>query len=323
MVKRTLYFGNPAYLHLEQEQLIIALPDDTKKKDHYSPPLPDAYVIDAKRIPIEDIGVVLLDHPRITLSNALLNKLANNNVAVLVCNESHLPVALLQNLDGNTLQSQRYKEQLEATEPLKKQLWQQTIKQKIKNQAAVMSYANASYAPALMRWSDEVLSGDSTNVEGKAAVHYWKYVFAELITEYPEDAKHFVRDRIGAPPNDLLNYGYAVLRAITARALVSTGLMATLGIHHRNQYNAYCLADDIMEPYRPVVDKCVIDILKNNETPSLMDPSIKRQLLQIPVLDVALDGKNSPLMVAMSRTTSSLQKCYSGELRKVLYPNMK
>jgi CRISP-associated protein Cas1 len=161
----------------------------------------------------------------------------------------------------------------------------------------------------------KVKSGDSTNEEAKAAAYYWKRIFPEFL--------QFKRDRFGAAPNNLLNYGYAILRAIVARAITGSGLLPTLGIHHRNQYNAFCLADDIMEPYRPFVDRVVCDIVRSNGRFLEMTPTMKRMLLEIPTIDVHLEGKKSPLMVAVSRTTASLARCFEGEARKILYPELK
>ena len=165
----------------------------------------------------------------------------------------------------------------------------------------------------MLYWAREVTSGDVKNHEARAAAYYWRHLF---------DIQEFNRYRGGAAPNNLLNYGYAILRAVTARALVGSGMLPTLGIHHRNKYNAYCLADDIMEPYRPYVDATVCDIMGTEDDYKTLSTSIKRQLLSIPVLDVLIDGNKSPLLVAMSRTTNSLQECYAGISRKLLYPNL-
>ena len=163
-------------------------------------------------------------------------------------------------------------------------------------------------------WSNDVRSGDPDNLEARAAAYYWKNVF----TTYP----NFVRDREGTPPNNLLNYGYAILRAIIARALVGSGLLPTLGIHHHNRYNAYCLADDIMEPYRPYVDQLVLDIIQCNLEISDITRDFKMQLLGIPMLDVVINGKRSPLMIAAQQTTASLARCFAGESKRISYPEM-
>lgn len=297
MIKRTLYFGNPAYLSTHLDQVVIKLPDADEKKT----------------IPIEDIGIFILDHQQITISQALIAKLLENNVALITCDPTHHPTGLMLNLDGHTLQSQKFQAQLDASKPLLKQLWQQTIVAKIENQAKVLSQQGIETGN-MQRWIQDVKSGDSSNREARAAVYYWSKVF----TQFPD----FTRDRYGEPPNNLLNYGYAILRAIVARSLVGSGLLPTLGIHHRNQYNAYCLADDIMEPYRPIVDKLVLKIMDQHGHFIELGPNMKKQLLQIPILDVEIDGGKSPLMIAVQRTTASLAKCYEGEIRKILYPSL-
>ena len=199
---------------------------------------------------------------------------------------------------------------------LKKQLWQQTIKMKISNQAAALATCTGKNSPTMLRWADDVRSGDPDNVEGRAAAYYWKNLFAGI-----DGLEDFTRSREGEAPNNLLNYGYAILRAIVARALVSSGMLPTLGIHHHNRYNAYCLADDIMEPYRPYVDELVYSIVKDKGINNLdLSKDIKALLLSIPTLDVVIGGKRSPLMVAVTQTTASLYKCFTGELRRIAYP---
>ena len=299
MIKRTLYFGNPAYLKTTNEQLVI------EKKDEEPP---------STSIPIEDIGVILLDNQQITITQALMARLLENNVAVITCDATHHPAGILFNLEGNTLQSQKHQAQLEASVPLKKQLWQQTVSAKIQNQAALLKEERVE-AKYLVRLSESVKSGDTENAEAKAASYYWKQLFPEFL--------EFKRERYGPAPNNLLNYGYALLRALVARALVGSGLLPTLGIHHKNQYNAFCLADDIMEPYRPFVDRIVCQFVRMNGRFLDMTPAMKKQLLEIPAMDVTIDGKKSPMMNAVSRTTASLVKCYEGEARKILYPELK
>lgn len=293
MIKRTLYLGNPTRLSVQQQQLLIK----TDEKE--------------SKIAIEDIGVLVIDHYQVSVTHAVLHKLLENNAAVITCNDKHHPTGLLLNLDGHTQQSEKFKAQIEASEPLKKQLWQQTIKAKIQNQSAVLEKweIDNSY---LKRYIQLVLSGDTSNQEAQAARYYWKVLFNE------EDP-YFMRERFGDYPNNFLNYGYAILRATVARGLVSSGLLPTLGIHHRNKYNAYCLADDIMEPYRPYVDHLVKEIMLET-TEQELTTDIKRRLLNIPNLDLKIDGKDSPLMVGLQRTTASLAKCFEGETKKILYP---
>lgn len=309
MIKRTLYFGNPAYLKTSNQQLLVETPLATAIIDEEGKEVKTLQ----KTIPIEDIGLLILDHQQVTITQSLLSKLLQNNTAVITCDDTHHPSGLLFPLDGNSLQSQKFKAQIDASIPLKKQLWQQTIIAKIENQAALLKFWRED-EKLLLHYSREVKSGDSENHEAKAAAHYWKNIFPDFL--------EFRRERYGPPPNNLLNYGYAILRALVARSLVGSGLLPTLGIHHRNQYNAYCLADDIMEPYRPYVDGVVCQIIRNNGKYLDMSPSMKKMLLEIPAMDVMLEGRKSPLMNAVQRTTASLAKCFEGDSRKLLYPQM-
>lgn len=294
MIKRTLYFGNPAYLSFKNEQLVV-------KRDKE----------DVLSIAVEDIGILILDHYGVTVSHYLLAKLLENNVAVVTCNDIHQPNGLFLNLDGNIVQSEKFRDQINVSEPMKKQLWAQTVSAKIFNQAEMLRRKNIP-AENMIRWSKKVKSGDADNLEARAAAYYWKAFF-------PDDI-YFYRSRSGPPPNNLLNYGYAILRAIIARSLVGSGLLPTLGIHHRNKYNAYCLADDIMEPYRPFVDEIVNNISNNGEDFTELSPSVKKQLLEIATVDVLIEDERSPLLIASQRTSASLAKCFSGEARKIVYP---
>ncbi len=299
MIKRTLYFGNPAYLKTDNLQLVAEL---KKEESEYH------------SIPIEDIGIIILDNPQITITSGLMSRLLEQNVGLVTCDCTHHPVGLMLNLEGHTLQSQKHQAQVEVSQPLKKQCWQQTVVAKIDNQARLLKSLGMeiNYLTTLR---DKVKSGDSDNCEAKAAVYYWKHLFAEV--------SDFRRERYGPPPNNLLNYGYAILRALVARALVGSGLLPSLGIFHRNQYNAYCLADDIMEPYRPYVDRLAFQIWqREGEKASFLEPGLKKELLSIPATDTRIDGKKSPLMTAVSRTTASLVRCFEGESRKILYPEL-
>jgi len=305
MIKRTLYFGNPAYLSLKNSQLVIKLPE-VEKTDT----LPEIFKAESVRtIPIEDIGVMVIDNKQITFTSGLMEALLNNNCAIITCNSRSMPQGLMLPLEKNNTQSERFTAQIDASLPLKKQLWQQTI------QAYVLNTMRGEVVKNMLKWAGDVKSGDSDNLEGRAAAYYWKNMFPEI-----ED---FTRGREGVPPNNLLNYGYAILRAVIARALVGSGLLPTLGIHHHNRYNAYCLADDIMEPYRPFVDKLVLEIIDSKIDITELSKEIKARLLQIPVLDVIINGERSPLMIAAGQTTASLAKCYLGESRKIAYPSFK
>ena len=307
MIKRTLCFSNPAYLSLTNSQLVIKMPEVEKAN------LPETFKESTVRtIPIEDIGVVVLDNRQITITQGAIEAMLENNCAIITCDNSHLPVGLMLPLCGNTTQSERFREQIDASLPLKKQLWQQTVQSKIHNQAAVLKQTRDVVVKNMLAWENDVRSGDADNLEGRAAAYYWKNMFP--------DVADFTRDRDGVAPNNLLNYGYAILRAVVARSLVASGLLPTLGIHHHNKYNAYCLADDIMEPYRPYIDLLVTGITAKFGYPEELTTELKRELLVIPVLDVVIGGQRSPLMTAVAQTTASLYKCFSGDARKIVYP---
>lgn len=306
MIKRTLYFGNPAYLSLKMKQMVVRIP----QKDDGDLPSEEDMV---RTLPIEDLGVIILDNKQITITQGLMEALLENNCAVITCDSKRMPVGLILPLSGNTIQNERFRSQLDSSLPLRKQLWQQTIQAKIRNQAAVLRYVTGQEHKNMLKWSDNVRSGDADNMEARAAVYYWKTIF-------PDDP-YFIRDREDEGANALLNYGYAILRAVVARALVGAGLLPTLGIHHHNRYNAYCLADDIMEPYRPYVDKLVVEMLEDGAEDRLNGTN-KVKLLNIPVIEVLINARRSPLMIAVSHTVSSLVKCFRGDCRKLIYPDL-
>lgn len=308
MIKKTLYFGNPVYLSVRNAQLVIKLPEVQKNAS-----LPENFKQNSEITkPIEDLGVIILDNKQITITSGVLEALLENNCAVITCDSKRMPVGLMLPLYGNTTQNERFRQQLDASVPLKKQLWQQTIKSKIDNQASVLKDCLKEEMKCMRIWANEVKSGDPDNLEARAAAFYWKNLFSHI--------EGFTREREGIFPNNLLNYGYAILRAVVARALVTSGLLPTLGIHHHNRYNAYCLADDIMEPYRPYVDELVFGMIQSSGLNFELTKDIKTQLLTIPTLEVNIGGRRSPLMVAVGQTTASLYKCFNGELRRILYP---
>lgn len=296
MIKRTLFFGNPAYLSTKNEQLVVNYPDDDK---------------DERTTPIEDLGYIVLEDPQITITTGLLRKLIDNKTAVITCNSQHLPTGMLQPLQGHSEQTVRYRHQLDASVPLKKNLWKQTVIAKIDNQANHLLRREKN-ALRLKRYVKEVGNSIHDNEEALAAAYYFQHLFDQV--------ENFSRNQKGVPPNNLLNYGYAILRAVAARAIVSSGLLPSLGIFHHNKYNAFTLADDVMEPYRPFVDMIVYDVVKSGIELQELTIDLKSQLLMIPAMDVVINGKNSPLMNAMSRTTNSLWECYEGSSRKILYP---
>ena len=296
MIKRTLFFGNPAYLSTKNEQLVVAFPKGEQPE---------------RIVPLEDVGMVVLEHQQITVTNGLLSKLTDLKVAVISCNAQHMPEGILLPMHGHTEHTERIRFQLEASLPLKKNLWQQTVTAKINNQAGLLKEKGVAIQK-LQHLAKNVNSGDTGNHEAQAAAYYWQHLF-----HIPD----FNRTQVGIPPNNLLNYGYAILRAVIARALVSSGMLPQLGIWHRNKYNAFCLADDIMEPYRPFVDMVVCHIVETEDDYSELTVDLKKELLSIPALDVQIDGQKSPLMLAASRTTSSLFDCFAGTGRKIIYPD--
>jgi CRISPR-associated protein Cas1 len=297
MIKRTLYFSNPARLSRKDAQLVVNYPEESG--------------LEPKTVPIEDIGMLVLDHPQISIGQALLSSLLENNAAVVCTDAKHMPSGMFLNFDGNTLLGETHQAQVDASLPLKKNLWQQTIEYKIRNQARLLALYAQPYED-IYSLSKLVKSGDAENKEGVAAALYWRRLF--------DPELGFKRGRYEDAPNNLLNYGYAILRATVARSLCGSGLLPSLGIHHRNKYNSFALADDIMEPYRPYVDKLVCSIVDSDLDYAELTPSIKKELLQVPVLDVVIDGERSPLTIATQRTTASLARCFKGESRQIMYP---
>lgn len=290
MIKRTLFFENKASLTTQNEQLCIKTEAKTTT------------------VPIEDIGFVVIEHPETYVSVPLINKLTAQNAAIIFCDEKHMPASMMLNLNAHYLQQELFQQQINASEPLKKQLWQQTVSLKIYNQSQLLDRVGISPNP-LSHYATRVLSGDTDNREGAAAAFYWKHLFDF----------DFQRDRNGDYPNLFLNYGYIVLRAAVARALSGSGLLPTLGIHHHNRYNAFCLADDIMEPFRPMVDAKVLEIIKKYDEKNLTT-EIKRELLQVLTQTVYFDKTQSPLMVALNQTCSTLQQCFTGRQKKINFP---
>lgn len=292
MLKRTVYFSNPCHLSIKNRQLVV-----TKKDD------------DDVSMPVEDLGFVVLEDQQISVSLPLLDELAANNVAVIFCNSSHMPHSMLFPLEGNHLQGELFHQQISASKPLKKQLWKQTVEVKIANQARLLDKLGKEWKD-IMALTKAVKSDDSTGREGVAARLYWTRLFG----------KDFTRERYGHFPNNFLNYGYIVLRAAVARALTGSGLMPTFGIHHHNRYNAYCLADDVIEPYRPFVDEAVYELIEKYPVVSTLEKEIKAELLQVLTVDVRIGKTTRPLMVGVSQTTASLARCFAGEQRKIDYP---
>lgn len=296
MIKRTLFFGNSCYLKKKDMQLQVDYPE----KDQ----------LPSKTLPIEDIGVIVLENPHITFSHALMAALNENNVAIISCDARHLPYGLMLPMFSHHAFTEKLHQQVDCSLPLKKNLWQQTMMAKIRNQAGLLRLQGLC-DKKMQYYYRQVKSGDPENVEGRAAAYYWRMLMEE---------DSFTRDRAGDMPNAMLNYGYAILLAIVARALTASGMIPSLGIHHRNKYNPWCLASDIMEPFRPYVDQVVLQVADQFPDDEELTPEIKRELLQIPVIDIIIDGKSSPLMVGIQRTTASLSACFAGTARRLIFP---
>lgn len=303
MIKKTLVFSNKAYLSLKLKQLVIKRENGLTGEEE---------VITR---PIEDIGIMMIESGQVTLTSSLVSELIQNNIGVIFCDSKHMPANMILPLEAHTLQSEKSIAQIQASLPLKKQLWQQTVSAKILNQGAVLRQVTGLNIGNMVKWASSVKSGDPENLEGRAAAYYWRNMFME--------SGRFRRDKDGEDDiNIFLNYGYAILRAIIARSIVGSGLTPLIGIHHSNKYNANCLADDIMEPYRPYVDLLVADMVLKQNLNNGLDKEAKKTLLTIPNLDVSFGKIRRPLLVAASITTSSLAKCFSKESRKVIYPRI-
>jgi len=311
MIAKTLYFSQPVYLSIRNDLLIVKFPEES-----LTPQLKER--VNAKNeisFALSEVAYIILDNPQITLTQKVFECCMKENVAIITCDSSHIPTGLCLALHSNVLQSERYKEQIQVGEALKNLLWTQIIKQKIINQGKVLCawYPVFDFAH-FEKLAKNVKSGDSTNMEGAAANFYWARLFP--------DVKNFIRRREGVPPNNLLNYGYAILRAITARAIVSTGLLPTLGLHHTNRYNPYCLADDLMEAYRPYVDNLVCEIVHKQGVPETLDKTTKASLLELSFIDVHFKEETCPLMNGVQKTVHSLYKCFTGEYRKLYLPEI-
>ena len=294
MLKRTLVFSNPMTLSLKNSQLVLAYKDD-----------PDNKVT----IPIEDIGVVIIEHQQVSITIPLMNALVEGNVQVVMCNNRGMPSAMLQSFEGNNLQGENLRNQMGAGEVLKKQLWKQIVEAKIRNQAALLNKVGQE-GDRLKQYYQNVKSGDADNREGIAARIYFSGLFGES----------FLRDRTVPGINALLNYGYAILRAATARALVSSGLLPAIGIFHHNRSNAFPLADDVMEPYRPYVDEIVYDMAMQAKLD--LTKEVKAELINVLYADTQFSRVTRPLSVGLTLTTASLSKCFAKEQTKLSLPFM-
>jgi len=263
-------------------------------------------------IPCEDIGVLLIDHQGTCYTHCVLTDLLNCGAAVVLCGGNHHPAGMLLPIESNTVQTERFRQQIEAKEPIKKRLWKQIVQAKIKHQASIAGKDSDIYKP-LMTLRARVRSGDPANIEAQASKKYW--------SAYLQDVT-FHRNADGPPPNNMLNYGYTVMRAAVARALCSAGLLPSLGIHHRNRYNAFCLADDLVEPFRGFVESKVRDIFQETGPVDDLDQQTKARLLEVLYDEVGIAGFKGPLMVGLHRTAASLQRCFAGEQKFVDLPDI-
>jgi len=293
MIKRTIVLSNKAYLKKENEQLVIQQGEESKT------------------VPIEDIGILILESHQCTITESAISALMANNTAVISCTAAHHPDGLMLPFAGNVLHTAVLRDQVAASIPLRKQLWQQTIKAKLSNQASVLKMLGTNAEP-IEYWARKVRSGDPDNYEGRGAAHYWKLFFPP---EY-----NFLREPEGLSPNSLLNYGYTIIRAAMARAIVGSGLHPAIGLHHKNQYNPFCLADDLMEPYRPFLDIIVRRLCIEHGRFIELTTAIKKELLNILGVDTWIEEERKPLLLALTSTAASLAKCYAKETKQMVYP---
>ena len=264
------------------------------------------------RVPCEDVGILLVDHAGTVYTHSVFTELLKYGAAVVLCGRDHHPTGMFLPVEGNSLQTERMRQQAKAKEPLKKQIWKQIIQAKIRHQAKVLGPECGAYN-FLLELAHRVKSGDKGNIESQASRRYW-----------PDYLADFRRKREGLPPNNMLNYGYMVVRAAVARALCGAGLLVSSGVHHRNKYNAFCLADDVMEPFRGFVDAKVREIRQEQDEDWNMelDQATKSQLLEVLYETVMIGGQKGPLMVGLHRTAASLAKCFAGENKKIELPEL-
>jgi len=294
MIKQTLMLTSAVSLSLKDNQMVITFKDNKDSVTRH----------------IEDIGFVIVDNPNVSITIPLLNELADNNVAVVFCDRRQMPKSMLMTLDGNSTQQETYRFQIEASLPTKKNIWKQLVEGKIKNQALLLNKVGRN-GNVLKQYYSNVKSGDTDNREGAAAREYWNRLFDS----------QFIRRREGEPPNNLLNYGYTILRAAVARALIGSGLYPAFGVFHKNRYNAFPLADDVMEPYRPFVDEIVYHLYFDGAVNEL-DNNSKSALLRLLFADVKIGKVTRPLENALSMTTSSLMKMLKGDNDKLVLPSL-
>ena len=283
MARQTLVFESPKELSLRGGMIVIT----------------DRNTGEITLRSLEDIRMIMVDHHSVRISVPLITQMSKLNISVVFCDEKHMPTAMLMDMESNVVQSRRYRCQLAATKPTNKQLWKQIVEVKIRNQSLLLEKKGIGKS-VLSKYYDNVKSGDSTNREGAAAKVYWTKLMG----------KGFVRDRYGMPPNSLLNYGYALLRSMMARCIMNAGLLPVVGIFHHNSYDAFPLADDMMEPYRAYVDDKVLSLMEDGIVDICRES--KRRLLEIFYQDIPSDA------MAMSATT--LAGIYEGTGKIIVFP---
>jgi CRISP-associated protein Cas1 len=282
MIKRIVDVSKPSYLSLKNRQLLIDQDGKTVGK-----------------IPVEDLGVLILEHPAITITQGVILECQKNNVALIFCDERHLPYSTLLPLcEGNQLHSKVLRQQIKISQPSKKRLWKNIVKEKIRQQSLTLKNLGKPHQE-LLSLSLKVKSGDSTNLEAQAARKYWPLLMG----------RGFIRDVEAEGANALLNYGYSIVRAMIARALVGTGLHPALGLFHHNQYNGLALADDLMEPFRPWVDRIVYEVLKNNML-AKVDKVNKQTLLELMGRQVLWENKKLPFLVVSHLLAAKLKEAH-------------
>lgn len=263
-------------------------------------------------MPLSDIAVLVVSHPQIRYTHAVLAGLAEAGGVFVTCNRDRLPIGMLMPLEGHYVQVERFAAQAAAPLPLKKRLWQQIVQAKILSQSRLLAelhgsdFGLAALAPA-------VRSGDPSNIEARAARRYWQLLFSD---------KEFRRDRDAEDQNRLLNYGYAVLRALVARALCGAGLHPSLGIHHHNKYSTYCLADDLMESLRPVVDRIAVELAGQFSSGAELERAAKRAVIEALLGRYKLAGEQRTLFDISARMATSLADCFLGTSKKLALPEV-
>lgn len=261
-------------------------------------------------VPIEDLAALIIDHPQTRISQVLLADLLTSNVMVVISDRKHQPTGMLLPLQHHVTQTEKFAAQVALAKSRKKQLWKQIVQNKIRQQSWVLKSVSDNDA-GLSKLVQKVKSGDSENVEAQAARRYWTRLFTG----------NFKRDREADDQNRFLNYCYAIVRALTARCLCASGLHPSLGLHHHNRYSAYCLADDMMEPYRAFADIHVYEILKEYPANAELNQEIRMRLLQISEYKIPFNGEMLSIQTSLQKTAQSLARIIAGEPEKLALPD--